>query len=404
MSVAETHPPTSMTVTLRSIPAAVWALLLGTFINKLGAFLQIFLVLYLIQRGFSADQAGLALGIYGAGSIAGVITGGWVTDRFGCRWTIVGSMISSAALTVALLYAPSYPLILAFAAATGAAQQAYRPASSALLVALTPQSQHVMVFAIYRLAFNLGMTAGPLIGAFFAQLSFGLLLWADGLTSLIFGLIAIWALRNAQAPAPSNQVQSATGGYRRVLADRRYLCFLLALFLNAVVYIQYIATLPLHIAAAGLPTELFGVLVSLNALIVIVCELPITRFVQHLPARVAVALGIGLVGVGLNLYVLPPQFALLVIATLVWSIGEIVGTPAASAYPARVAPAQLRGRYLAAAAVPQSIGYALGPVIGALAWTRIGTAVWWGCGLITLLAILATCVGIRPGPAQDHET
>ena len=43
------------------------ALLFGVFVNRLGAFLQIFLVLFMTHRGFTAGQAGFALGVYGAG-------------------------------------------------------------------------------------------------------------------------------------------------------------------------------------------------------------------------------------------------------------------------------------------------------------------------------------------------
>ena len=48
-------------ITLRESPPAVKALLAGVFVNRLGAFLQIFLVLFLTKRGFSEVEAGTAL-------------------------------------------------------------------------------------------------------------------------------------------------------------------------------------------------------------------------------------------------------------------------------------------------------------------------------------------------------
>lgn len=403
MTIPDACGPASIRTTLREAPAAVWTVLAGTFINKLGSFLQVFLVLYLTRRGFTADQAGLALGAYGAGSIVGVASGGAATDWLGCRGTIAGSMILSALLTAALIFAPTFPSILVIVALTGAAAQAYRPASSALLAALTPRSRHVMVFAAYRLAFNVGMAVGPILGAFFAQSSFALLLWADALTSLAFGTLALFALPKGASRAPEEHPARAEGGYLRVLSDRRYLLFLGALFLNAVVYVQYLATLPLHVSAAGFSPRLFGALVSLNALIVILCELPITQVVQHYPARAAVALGIGLVGVGMSLYAFPASVAVLAFATVLWSLGEIIGTPAASAYPARIASPSLRGRYLAAAAVPQSLGYALGPVLGTALWTRIGAGFFWFCGLLTVVAVGFAMAGVRREAAQGER-
>src|SRR5690242_14572987 len=96
MTTAE-HP--TVVQTLRAMSRLVWLLLTGTLINRLGSFLQAYLVLYLSYRGFSAAGAGFALAAYGFGSVVGVLVGGSVTDRFGCRRTIVGSMVSAGVLT-----------------------------------------------------------------------------------------------------------------------------------------------------------------------------------------------------------------------------------------------------------------------------------------------------------------
>lgn len=380
--------------TLRELPASAWALLAGTFVNKCGGFLQVFMVLYLIQRGFPATQAGVALGAYGVGAIVGILVGGSVTDRFGCRRTIAGSMALAGLLTVAIPYVSSVGLILVICAIVGAAAQAYRPAASALLVAVTPQSRHVMVFAAYRLAFNLGMAAGPLLGALLAHRSYALLFWVDGATSVVFAVIA-GVLLPSQRVEDATKGETASGGYRTVLRDRRYALFLLALFLNTVVYIQYLSSLPLHIDRSHLPSELFGILVSLNAVMVLIFELPITRLVHRFRPSTVVALGVGLVGVGLNLYAVLQTSAGFILATIVWSMGEIVGSPTVSAYPARVAPPGLEGRYLAAAAAPHSIGFAVGPVLGAALWSLAGTGLWWVCGGVSLMASIAALAGMR---------
>src|SRR5262245_34346180 len=80
---------------LREMPVGGRFSLVGAFINQLGAFVQLFLVLYLTERGFSEEQAGLALGAYAVGAIVGTLFGGSVSDRLGPRWTIVTSMIST---------------------------------------------------------------------------------------------------------------------------------------------------------------------------------------------------------------------------------------------------------------------------------------------------------------------
>lgn len=393
MTRTDEHP--TVLQTMREISRPVWLLLIGMLINRLGNFLQVYLVLYLTYKGFSEYGAGIALGAYGAGSVVGVLIGGTVTDRLGHRWTIVASMAVAGALTGVLVFLPSLPVIVVVAAVIGAFAQAYRPASSALLVEMTPQRQHVMVFAIYRLAFNLGTTAGPLLGALLIAYSYDLMFYFDAATSILFAVFALSLPRAVTSTDKADDPETVTNGsYLTVLADRRFVLFMLALFLNAVVYIQHIAVLPLQVTADEHRPALYATLLSLNAALVIALELPLTKFVQRMPARLAVALGIGLVGVGMNLYIAGPWVAMYLVATLVWTLGEIVGTPTASAYPGQVAPPGLRGRYIAAAAFPMQIGYAVGPVIGVAVWARWPDGVWWGCTLVTVVAVLATFAGM----------
>src|SRR6266571_6672341 len=82
--------------TWREAPIAAKALILGTFVNRFGGFLQFFVVLYLTHRGFSNAQAGIAAGLYGGGGIFGVLVGGWMSDLIGPRMTIVTTMVGTA--------------------------------------------------------------------------------------------------------------------------------------------------------------------------------------------------------------------------------------------------------------------------------------------------------------------
>ncbi|WP_051781616.1 MULTISPECIES: MDR family MFS transporter [unclassified Streptomyces] len=394
----------SVVQTLRGIPGPIWLVLVGMLINRLGNFLQIYLVLYLTDKGFSTSAAAFALGAYGVGSVVGVLAGGSISDRVGYAWTIVGSMALAGLLTLSLVFLDSLPVVITVAAVIGIAAQAYRPASSALLVEATPEEHHVMVFAVYRMAFNLGTTAGPLLGALLISYSYNLMFYIDAVTSVGFALFALVLVRTGTTAGPGTRDPQADGAsYLAVLRDRRYLLFLLALFLNAVVYIQHTSALPLQLKADGHGPTFYSALLSLNAAMVICLELLFTKYVQHLPGRFAVALGVGLVGVGMNLYVAGPGMAMFVIATVVWTVGEMIGTPTASAWPGKVAPAHLRGRYIAASAFPMQIGYAVGPVIGIAAWQASAASVWWLCGALTAVAVVVTLIGMAEAPADERR-
>lgn len=404
--------------TLRGTTPAARALLAGVFVNKLGAFIQVFLMLFLTARGFSGVEAGVALGGYGAGSVIGVLAGGALTDRLGPRRTILASMSGSAVLILAILYLHSYPALLVTVAAVGAAGQAYRPASATLLSELTPKHQQVMIFAVYRLALNLGTTAAPLIGAALVSVSYNLLFWGEAVAALGYAVIAVLALP-VRKPAPATAPAAATAaaatapasaapdstapGYRAVLADRRYALYLVAMLVNATVYVQYLSTLPLAVRGAGLAVGVYSAMVALNGLIVITCELVVTKLVQRWPARVVVAAAFALLGGGLACYALPWGVAAFVAGTLVWSLAEIVGGPTMFAYPAQAAPEALRGRYIGAAHAMFGLGSAIGPVLGVAAWEAFGRGVWIACAAACLIGLAAAVAGIRPLPTADDE-
>lgn len=397
--------------TWKDSPGPVRAILLGVFVNRVGGFFQTFLVLFLTHRGFSKFDAGLALTAYGAGSLIGVLIGGALADRLGPRLATLVSMAGTAVLLLAILYLGSYPQVLVAVVCCGLVGQLYRPASATLLSELTTKERQVMIFALYRWALNLGTTAAPLFGALLISVSYSLLFWAEAVAAVIYGVIAAVALPRrrpaARAAAPDQARRRATG-YRALLADRRYLLYLLAMLLNSTVYIQYISTLPLTMHDAGLATAWYSGVVALNGFLVISCELLVTKVVQRWPIKVTMATGFTLLGGGLSLYALPWGVAVFFIGCLVWTMAEMVGGPTMFAYPGMVASEELRGRYIGSMQLMFSLGSAIGPGLGVFLYDAIGLNVWWCCGLASLAALALAVSGMRkpepPSATADPAT
>jgi MFS family permease len=387
----------------RESPTAVKSLLAGTMIIRLGGFVQVFMVLYLTERGFSDGQAGAALGVYGAGAVLGTLVGGWMSDRLGPRLTIVTTLLGSAALLPCVLYLDNYWAILVVIAISGAASLAYQPASTSMISLHTPVERHVMIFAMGRLAINLGTTAAPLLGAALVKVSWDFLFWGEALAVVVFSAVAATTLPHRMT-TDTTDTADTKASYLAVLTDRRYLMFLLAMFVSSVIYIQHISALPLAVKHLGMGIEVYAAMIALNGLLVITCELLVAKVVQRWQIRTAVIIGVLLTGVGMSLYALPLGLAALVIATLVWSLGEIIGYPSLFfAYPAQAGPPALRGRYLGASNALYGLGSAVGPFIGVMIWNRYEEGLWLGCGVVGLLAAAAAWGGVRPPRATEKN-
>src|SRR3954447_18279010 len=202
-------------ITLRQSSVPVRAMLVGVFVNQLGGFLQIFLVLFLTHRGFSDIHAAMALGGLGAGGFVGVLVGGAFSDRLGPRLATFASMAGYAALLIGVLYLHNFPALLVTVFLVGLVGRFYRPAAAALLSELTPQHQQVMIFAVYRLAMNLGTTAAPLLASALIVVSYQLLFWCDAAAALLYGIIAIITLPARPVSARAkDRVTRKQSGYR----------------------------------------------------------------------------------------------------------------------------------------------------------------------------------------------
>jgi len=374
----------SIASSLRSFKREAWILYAGTFINRFGSFVIVFLVLYLTSKGYSIEEAGLAVGVYGFGTLLASLIGGQLADHIGRRNTIALSMFSAAVVMMTFPVAERFVTLACLAGLAGLTSELYRPASAALLTDLTIAGQRVPAFATYRLAINLGAAFGPAVGGFLAGYSFVWIFVGDALTSAAFGVVALTAL-----PKDRPHVH-ATGSmglhFGPVLKDRGFVLFLLASLLGALVFFQYNSTFALQIKAYGFSDVVYGMLVSLNGLLVLLFELPITSLTQRPRAQTTMMLGLVMVGIGFFATGFATTILLLGFSVVLWTIGEIVFAPVASAFVADSAPDHLRGRYQGAWGVTYGLGLVLGPTIGTFVFSKNPTVLWTGCLLVSCVA------------------
>jgi MFS family permease len=364
-----------------AMPRAIWLLCAGTFVNRFGSFVQIFVLLYLIRGGHPVARAGLAASGYGIGSICAAMLGGMAADRLGRRHTIVLSMGSSAVILMLLSAARPIWMIVPLIFLLGLSAELYRPASAALLADLTPAGERVTAFALYRLAINAGVTLGPATAGILAEHNFRWLFYGDAASSALFGLIAWFGLRGAESARPAPALRPAESRRPVLLQDRRLLGLFLAGVLSAFAYQQASTALPLHVTALGMSTAVVGVLLSLNAAIVLAIEVPASVITRRLPPVACMAAGFALIGIGMGATGLATAFLSLAATVLIWTIGEIAVAPVSSAYVADLAPDHLRGRYQAAWGLSSAVGMAMAPAVGGFLMARSPAALWWACAV-----------------------
>jgi len=382
--------------TFRQTPRTAKAILIGVFVNSLGGFIQIFLVLFLTKRGFSSHETSFALGVYGFGAVLGTFIGGWLTDRITVRMVTAISTLGNAIMMVAILYLKSYPLVLLAVLLVSTVKQLYRPAVQAMLAEITPQRQLVMVMAMFRLAMNLGISAAPVIGVALIAISYNVLFWSQAATAVMYGSIALIALpRKTRSAAPPPAAPGTRTGYRAILYDMRFMAFLVAIMLRGAIYVQYTTALPLAITNAGVSLWWYSAVVSLNAVMCVTCEVFLTKFTQNWPLRVTAVSAFSLLAVGYAVYAIKIIPAFLILGTLIWTLSEIIGAPTVFAWPGMVAPPGMRGRYYGAMQSALGLGMTVGPILGVWLLASVGRWVWLYAAAVALVSTVAAQAGLR---------
>ena len=352
-----------------------------------------FLVIYMTRSGFSPAQSGLAVSAYGAGHLIASMLGGHMADRLGRRNTIVVSMFASAVMMVALSQARGYTTILVTTLLAGLAAELYRPAAMALIGDLVKPEQRVTAFGMYRFAVNLGFAAGPATAGLLANTSFLYLFLGDAVTSLAYGVIALVALPHGIRSHAKDEAGDQ-GAVRHALHNHAFLLFLLSTLCVTWIEFQVHSTFPLYLEKNGYSTTVYGMLMSINGVMIVLFELALIAWTQRFQPQPMIALGYALSGVGFALTGLAVSIPALAATVVVWTVGEMIWAPVTGAYVTSLAPERYRGRYNGMWVLTWSIGMLLGPYLGTLLFQRDPKLLWIASAVVGLAG--AALALVRP--------
>jgi len=394
---------------LGDLPRPVWVVFASTLVNRAGSMVLTFLVLFLTRvRGFSPQQAGFILFLYGLGAIVAAPLAGRLADRWGSVPLMRASLFLSGAMLLFYPLARSFPALVAVTIALATVTESFRPAAMSFFGEVVEPSRRKSAFSVYRLAINLGMAVGPAIGGVLATISFRYLFFVDGATSLAAGTVMALAGLTLPPRKPASGGPAPTTATRLRLAkaahaDPRFLFFLLSVLPVVVVFFQHISSMPLYIVQElKFTPRAFGLLFSLNCLLIILLEVPLNAATSHWPHRRTLAIGAVLSGAGFGGMALARTIPELALTIVIWTFGEMFFFPASAAYATDVAPDSRRGEYSGLYTMTFSIAFALGPWAGTAVLQHEGARVLWT--LTFVLGLISAALLLRiPEPAHHKE-
>lgn len=378
-------------------PRTFWIVAAITFVDRVGgALLFPFFALYLAKKfGVGMTDVGVLFAAFSFSSFFGSAIGGALTVRFCRKGVIFFGLFASSFSALAMGFSNSFQLFFVLALFVGMLTDVAGPAHQAMVADILPEEKRADGYGIIRVAFNLSVTIGPAIGGLLAAKSYLLLFISDAAISLLtIVLVALFLPETKPQSHPDAPKQTMVGSFKDyglVFRNMAFMLFVGAVMLQVFTYMNMNTTLGVYLRNEhDTPASGYGMLLSLNAAMVVFMQFPITRRIEKYPPMLMMAFGTFLYAIGFAMYGFVSVYWLFVTAMVIITIGEMIVSPVAQALVAGFAPEDMRGRYMAVSGISWSIPFAVGPYLAGLIIDGPNPdTLWYVAGFVGILATFA---------------
>lgn len=397
---------------VRQFDSRLWVLVFGWFVAAIGFSASMpFLSIYFRER---LDLTTSEIGLFFAGiavfRVVSQAIGGELSDRIGRHALIVQSQTFRAVtfvfIGVAIAYTWGFWATAILFAINSIFGSLYGPAINAMVADILPPEKRLDGYAVAHTASNLGWAAGPAIGGMIAHSSYSVLFYFSAAFAFVSAIIFQYGLK---VPAVTPTGERFKMSDLLAVKDDKYLAaqagFTLLLYL---VVAQLVVTLSLYtVTMIGISETDLGKLFSLNGILVVVLQIPITRILRRSRLTTQLACGSLLYFFGYSMFGYLIGFHNFMLAIMIVTMGEVMISPPGMTLTSRLAPPGRVGRYMGIRGFCETAGWSLGPVWGGFMLGHFGanpTLAWF---VISSLALIAAAgfwlLGRRLPAGIDHR-
>lgn len=406
----------------RELHPNIRARILIQFLSKIiGSMIFPFLAIYFTME-INSSVAGVLLLINVFVQFVAGIYGGHLADVIGRRkLMITGEVLKVFAfLGMVLCNSPFFHspwITFAMLLIIGVAQGLVNPAGEAMLIDVSTPENRAFMYSISYWANNLSMLIGIMVGGwFFVDYLFPLLV-----ALLIMSFVTAWLTIILISETLERKVVTEKGSYGllemfksygQVLHDYRFLLYTIGGI--AVMSIEYqrgnyisvrLAEDFQHFLVNFGPlgevnlngVQIVSVLTAVNTLFIVLFTVPIARWVTKRAQQPIMYVGFSLFAIGFAVCAFANSLIVLLIATAVLSIGELLYVPTRQTILATIVDDNKRGAYMAF----NGIIFQIGKMIGSVSLVFAPFIGKYGMGIFTIalgiVAIGFSAVALKSG-------
>jgi MFS family permease len=311
-----------------------------------------------------------------------------------------------------LMYAHTYPQFAALMVLVGLSNPLYQVGADAMLADMVTSEKRTEAFTINRIANNAAFAMGPAIGGFLATRSYHLAFYCAGIGFISYSVLLFFLAKETLIATPETKelplgIDEVIQSFRRVVRDKVFMAFVIAVGVGLIAPTLLWILMPVYSKTNyGIPESLYGWIPTTNGLMCVFVQYPVTRITRRYRILGVLSVGMVIYALGVGSVALMSSFWGFWLSMVILTFGELTLVPTASKYVADLAPADLRGRYMAMYWLGWGLARTISPIIGGFINDNIAPQAIWIAGLLFgLISAFGLFVLSRaPAPRQVFQT
>ncbi len=308
-----TQAGTSILRSISQFTAVVWLVIIATMVMRF-TFFMVWPYLAIIlhhDHGMNAFEVGAFLATSGLiGNTLGFYVG-YLSDKFGQHVVILGGLVTSIMALVTLGLSESLVFILGAMVVQGVSRHAIEGTGKALLTDEL-EDRKAKDFALHAryYALNIGASFGPLAGVVFGltgkQTTF--LLVAAAMAAYLVAALLILSRHKPKKEPNKSSAFSFQSVLKTLADDKRFLVFVVAMFLGLIAYSQLEVGIVQYLRIANHPDVIafYPIVTLTNGMTVLLLQFPLLALTERFSPATRSMIGVGLMSVSFAMLAVTP--------------------------------------------------------------------------------------------------
>lgn len=338
------------------LPKEIYVLAFGKIMTSMGALIWPMLTLIMSEKlNLNGQTIGMYMMMFSMFMGPFYLLGGKLADKYNKKHIIVTFDLIGNSLYFVCAVLPISMTTLYLLAIASVFQSMEQPAYDALIADLTTYKDRERAYSLNYLAMNLGLVMAPMLGGMLFNNYLNLSFFINGLADISSTLLLFIFIKNVKNTVQDNKAMNEyekgeEGSIFKVFSQRK-LFFLLFVIsgIAALIYNQFNFLMPLHMEEAfrGTGAFKFGILASINAVVVVIGTPIVTKKFSGVTDVRIMYFGQLLESVGLAFFIFVNRyFVIAVVGIIIFTTGEIFGSISKTPYLTKRIPETHRGRVL----------------------------------------------------------